>query len=175
MALDVVAFPLAQDLLGCLCGALEESLGGPPCRCCVYPGAQVPADSCCDCGAGQGQAWVRVAKIFPAAARFPEQSFAVESCASRSWGVELEVGVYRCVATVDDEGNPPSCEQVEHDAAVILDDAAAMRRAVACCFADGEHGNRDLVVGEWTPIGPSGGCGGGSMTVTIQAYDCACP
>jgi hypothetical protein len=111
--------------------------------------------------------------MFPATARFPQQSFDVANCDNRSWAVELEMGVYRCLATLDDEGNPPSCQQIEHDAAVILSDAAAMRQAAVCCFRPGD-GGRDVVVGEWAPVGPSGGCGGGVMSVTVQGYDCGC-
>lgn len=171
---DLIAYPLAAELLECLCTALEGSLSGPPCRCCIYPGAAVPADSCCECDGGQGQAWVRVARIYPIiVGRFPNQMFEPTRCDThRAWAVELELGVYRCLATLDDDGNPPTCEQLEHDAQMIADDAAAMRVAARCCFAGRD---RDMVMGAWAPIGPSGGCGGGSMTLTVQAWDCECP
>jgi hypothetical protein len=89
------------------------------------------------------------------------------------WAVELEMGAYRCAATIDNRGNPPSCERIVRDAEVILDDAAAMRRAANCCFRAGEAG-RQLTVGAWQPYGPDGGCAGGTMSVTVRAADC-CP
>lgn len=170
--IDRVAMGLAEELLACLCTALAETTGGAPCFCCASAGERPPAmDYCCDCGQGHGQAWVRVVRIFPAAARFPQLSTDVEQCRLGSWGVELEVGAYRCAAVPDNRGNPPSCARVTRDAEVIVDDAAAMRRAITCCFASSD---RDQVVGEWRPIGPSGGCVGGSMTVQVRASDC-CP
>lgn len=167
--------PLAERLLACLCNALEDSHRGPVCACCLHPGSVVPMDYCdCECAGGQGQAWVRVARIYPTGARFPSQTFDIQPCqqAVPSWAVELVMGVYRCIATIDDEGRPPDCAQVTDDAVALMSDAAAMRQAAMCCFPDG--GDTAVVVGEYTPIGPSGGCGGGQLSVTVQAYDC-CP
>lgn len=171
--LDVTAYHLAVELLECLCAQLELTVGGPVCRCCLAAGAGVPADFCCDCGGGHGQAWVRVARIYPTTARFPNAQVEPDKCALGMWAVELELGAYRCAATVDGRGNPPSCERVTRDAEVILDDAAAMRRAANCCFRAGEVG-RQLMVGQWQPYGPDGGCIGGSMVVTVRSADC-CP
>ncbi|MFB9476984.1 hypothetical protein ACFFR3_46470 [Nonomuraea salmonea] len=173
--MDVVAYPLAAKLLECLCAELEASLAGPVCRCCVVPGAGYPPmDGCmCECGGGQGQAWTRVSRMFPTSQRFPAPlQEAPPTCfLPGSWAVELEAGVYRCAATMAEDGTPPSCEEVDRDARVVLDDAAAIRRAVMCCFA---AQSRVVVPGQWQAIGPSGGCQGGVMTLLVQAYDC-CP
>lgn len=169
VAIDRFAVAMAEDLLACLCEQLAATVGGEVCRCCLSPGP-APADFCCDCGQGHGQAWVRVVRIFPASTNFPAQAASIQQCALNSVGVELEMGAWRCAHLPDDQGNPPTCAQVTTDTEVLLDDAAAMRAAVRCCFAPG----RDYVPGEWTPRGPSGGCMGGAMTVTVQAYDC-CP
>lgn len=169
---DKIALTLANSLLECLCEALEGSTGGRPCQCCLSVGPP-PADYCCECPSGaSGQAWVRVLSIFPSST-FPARTTALPKCgAALMYAVELEVGTYRCVATIDDDGTPPTCEQTTRDVEVQLDDAAAMR-AAACCFRD-QDGGRTLVVGEWRAIPPSGGCAGGSMSVTVAAYDC-CP
>lgn len=165
--------PLAEALLACLCTALATTVGGPVCDCCLHVGAAVPMDYCdCECaGVGQGQGFVRVNRIYPAAARFPQQSFDVEPCKINSWGVELVMGAYRCVAGLDDEGRPPSCAEVTADSVKLLSDAAAMRAAAVCCFPDADM---VAVVGQWEPIGPQGGCAGGQLTITVQMYDC-CP
>ncbi|MER6828897.1 hypothetical protein ABT352_23150 [Streptosporangium sp. NPDC000563] len=174
---DQVAFGLAEELLGCFCEALAASVGGAACRCSILPGAQVAADLCCDCGDGNGQAWVRVAEMWPTTAAWPQRVAQVERCPLNLWAVELEVGAYRCAAKVDNRGRFPSADRMTRDAEVILDDAAAMRRAVTCCFRDSEEGRRSarkLLVGAWRPLGPDGGCVGGQMSVTVSAYDC-CP
>lgn len=161
--LDTAVLPLAEELLGCFCPLLAETVGGmPECGCCLSLGPAV---------ADVEHAWVRVVRIYPSGGRFPAQAFDVESCPANEWGVELELGVFRCVATIDDDGRPPSCDQVRRDVEVQLDDAAAMRQAVNCCFADDD---RLMVVGPWEPIPPQGGMAGGRMTVTVLIGDC-CP
>lgn len=169
---DTLVLPLAEELLGCLCAALADS-GNPVCQCCLHPGLATPMDFCdCACSAGgNGQAWVRVGRIYPAGARFPAQSFDADPCKINSWGVELIMGVYRCVHTLDDDGQPPSCDQVTSDTELILADAAAMRAAI-CCF--GGDPDRQAIAAEWSPIGPNGGCAGGVQSITVQFYDC-CP
>lgn len=169
MALNDVVVPLATRLLACLCTALEGTVAGPACRCCLYPGLVVPMDDCdCECGAGgNGSASVRVARIFPTK-RFPGQSFDVEPCKANTWAVELVMTVYRCVAVLNEDGSPPSCSAVTDDAEKILSDGAAMRQAVTCCYPDADI---VAVVGAWEPLGPNGGCAGGQMTITVQFYD----
>lgn len=160
--LDAAVLPLADALLACFCPLLEQTTGGmPECGCCLLPGPAV---------ADVEHAWVRVSRIYPSGSRFPLQAADIARCALNEWGVELELGVFRCVSVLDDEGRPPSCDQLRRDAEVIGDDAAAMRQALLCCFADG----RDVVVGAWEPYEPSGGMAGGRMTVTVRVEDC-CP
>ncbi|MBT2226258.1 hypothetical protein [Nonomuraea sp. NEAU-A123] len=170
--LDKMALGLANALLACFCSALEGSTGGSPCHCCLAVGPP-PADFCCECPSGaSGQAWVRVVAIFPSS-KFPARTNELVRCGqSAAYAVELELGAYRCVATLDDAGDPPSCEATTRDVEVQVDDAAAMRAAV-CCFR-AQDGGRILVPGEWSPIPPNGGCAGGVMRVTVQAYTC-CP
>lgn len=169
---------LVSRLLGCLCAQLADTVAGPPVMCCVRPGLAAPADLCCqaevDGETREGQAWVRVARIYPTTGRFPQQAVDRQICATGGWAAELEMGAWRCAATVDDDGSPPACGDVTRDALVALSDAAAMRRAARCCFPD-EKGDPPAVVGEWVPLGPNGGCTGGTLTLTAQFYDCACP
>lgn len=170
---DVTALPLAQALLACLCSALDDTVGGPVCSCCLAPGPE-PVD-CCDCAEGEGKAWVRVVRIFPTTSRFPQQALDPGACRTGGWAVELELGVARCVATIDDDGNPPSCDDRNADTIKILEDAAAMRAAVSCCYPSTDLGRAwRSVPGQWTPIAPAGGCAGGTMLVTIESADC-CP
>lgn len=173
--IDQVAWPIAEELLACLCSELESTLGGPPCRCCIYPGADVPMDACGTDGGRNGQAAVRIGSMTPTTS-WPNLVVTGGPCDSITWAVEYELVVYRCVSTVDDNANAPSCDALRYDAAMLADDAAAMRRAVMCCLGDPEDPcSMGLVQpGAYNPVPIQGGCGGGSMTVTIARADC-CP
>lgn len=174
MALTDAVMPLAERLLDCLCALLESTVGGPVCHCCLYPGRTVPVDHCCECpGSGEGQAWVRIERIYPTSGRFPARAnHAAEPCGNGGgWAVELMMGVYRCVSTLDEAGNPPPCQDIWADAAKLSSDAAAMRAAATCCFP-GE--GIEAVPGDYEPLDADGGCGGGTMTV-IARFDECCP
>jgi len=169
--------PLVERLLGCLCTQLAGTLAGEACVCCPYPGAVAPMDFCCQCEVdgrtAEGQAWVTVARIYPTTGSFPtQQRGPVTACSMQMWAADLTMGVYRCAAGPDARGNPPGCNQVSGDLAKVLSDAAAMRSAALCCFASDEVS--DVAVGEWMPVGPTGGCVGGQMTVTVGFVEC-CP
>lgn len=166
--LDTIALGPALELLDCLCEQLALTTGGPVCRCCLSLGP-APVD-CCDCdGAGtNGEAFVRVARIYPSMGRFPQQSVEHHRCRNTGLAVELELGVYRCSRQVTEDGSAASCADTIRDVEVALDDAAAMRRAL-CCFDGPDRG--PLVIGQWLPYGPEGGCMGGSMSITLQVYD----
>jgi hypothetical protein len=170
----------AEALLDCLCELLEASRRGPVCACCFYPGQVVPTDRCCQCDlpngtTGEGMAFVHVVRIFRSTGSFPELAAVPDECGG-GWGAVLNIGVYRCAATITDDGDPPSCEQIEDDAKALMSDAAAMRRAASCCFPNllGEMGGGRYLLGEYSTIGPDGGCMGGRLQVTVEFADC-CP
>jgi hypothetical protein len=170
---DPIAWCLADALRDCFCTALAE-VSAPVGCCCLHPGAEVAWDSC-----DPGQAWVRVASIYPLAARFPQAADGVDPqpCGgTNGWGVVLELGAVRCMPTVSDAGELPSCEDVTAVTRLVLADAHAMRRAALCCRWRETCTNRevDLLVGAWTPIGPQGVCVGGTLSVTVQAFGCVC-
>lgn len=120
---------VASALLACLCEQLANTLGGSVCRCCLEPGQAVPMDVCCDCGHGNGKAAVRLAQLVPVGQ--PRGRCAADD----RWQAVFEMTVQRCAAPMRDDGQPPSCEEVTRDAAVAIDDAAAMRHAALCCPA----------------------------------------
>lgn len=176
---DDLALPVAEALLGCLCDALAQTVRGPVCRCSLVPGEAPTVDVCCDCdGPGQGQGSVRLVQLYPTTA-FPDPSVDLTMPAALlSWAGVFELAVFRCVATVDDDGTAPSADELAADAAAVADDAAAMRTAVRCCFpgtaAAGGCGSV-VLPGPWSPSGPSGGCAGGQMTVTVDLGAHCCP
>lgn len=170
------AYAVAEKLRDCLCSALASTIGGPVCQCCVRPGfAPPPADNCCACGEGQGQASVQVSEIY-ASDKFPRKGIVEwKGACSKGltiWVAEFTMTVYRCVATPTEDGVLPTCTQLQDDARKIQEDAGAMMRAFACCdWAP----NKRILPGSWTPLPNQGGCGGGTMNVYADLGYLCCP
>lgn len=154
---------IATEVLGCLCDTLQQE-GRPVCRCALYHGAShPPADDCaCECGSGQGQAWVRVAGV---QAAHRSQGQRLEVCQTNEWRIQLELGTYRCVSVLDESGEPPSGSEQTADALAAYEDAATLRRVVLCCPALEDVLMR---IDGWDPLGPLGGCAGGVLRTVVQ-------
>lgn len=164
--IDMLLLPIALELLECLRTALSLETN-PPLNICLRAGDSVTADlgqtydECCE-----GLAWVRPAGFYMSGTQvspFPSPSTdeAIYACGVPAWGLNLEMGVLRCVKS----SGRLSCE--DWNAAVIqqLADAKAMRAAV-CCL-ESAHDPGDIALGTWTPIGPAGGCLGSSWDVSF--------
>lgn len=172
--IDLVALPIANDLLECLRGEMKK-VPRPPASVCLRPGTQVDPlistkdDECCS-----GLAWVRIAQIFPSSGNFPQpDSDTLTNCQVLRWGVVLEMGAVRCAPTPN-QRQIPTCEEWTAVVEDVANDAAAMRRAVVCCY--GVDPDVEFLVGSWQPLQTEGRCAGGVMQVTVAAdpYDC-CP
>lgn len=159
--------PILTDLLDCLTVALVEC-GAPACSYFLSAAPTPAADSCCDCGNGEGQAWVALQSIAPQNADLNVAPCGFEHLAT------VQVGVLRCAVTLDDRGNPPTPEQLSAEALAIWRDAALIREAILCCFGDVHDDRGDYQLGQWVPFPPQGGCIGGAHTVTIRFGDCRC-
>lgn len=156
---------LADELLGCLVAALAVN-PNPPERACLRVGEEVRQDlsvyedECCD-----GLAYVKINQVF-ASATFPEPLEDPTNCAIDQWAVDLEMGVFRCAPSGEIVALP-TCEQWTAAATQVHFDAAAMRQAVAC-FRGTQTPGDELVVRPWIPLGPLGGCTGGTQVVTAS-------
>lgn len=176
---DTLVLPYAERLIACLCEALQGTVGGAVCRCSLAPGvAPPPADACCNCTSGAGQATVQITDVYAAVAgQFPKRATGeLNNCQSYEFAAELTMVVYRCVS-VADETSFPSGEELAADARKLADDAQAMRQAMLCCDwrdrGDGEL--RPIIPGSWKPLSPLGGCAGGQMSVTVLVGGECCP
>ncbi|WP_030672491.1 hypothetical protein [Streptomyces sp. NRRL B-1347] len=191
MALPPLAIDaLAETLLGCVCqtlndtAALVEGQPGCPCRACLVPGT--PAwDSCEDpCGNPQdgagGQLTVSLARILTApdlgGARTPT-ILGARSCPAPTMSAELVVTLLRCAPSSDEEGCPPTCEQLAAAARVLHVDATSVHNALVCCFPQTGPPSRRYryTLGQLTVLGPEGQCVGVEQRVTIALPNCACP
>lgn len=167
MKADTRIWPLALSLASCLCQELRDAGGPEPCFCGVLAGEQVAWDYCQPCeGDMCGMAWVRIASIVPLSATTSNDGTILLNRCAPALAAIFEIGVLRCAPTVGPEGQLPDMAEQLAAAHLQASDMAAAGRAAACCFTDG----RMVAVNQWTPLGPDGGCVGGSWTVTVGEY-----
>lgn len=171
---DPLVMPIALELLACYEDELQKTQV-PPEFIGLRPGTVVDwllstlENECC-----QGLAWIRPVTFFPSSAVFPQQDVAPLPQGTRAWAVTLEMGAVRCAPTPDETSIPTVAEW---DAVVqaMMDDGAAMRRAICCYIAlDPVRRSRQVIPGVWQPLDVEGGCVGGVLTVTIQGPACDC-
>lgn len=174
---DPVVMPLAEALLECL-GQEVAKVENPPQYLGLRPGTQVDHllsmhEDECRCG----KAWVRVVSFAPSSGIFPNQDtepIKGAAAGTKQWAITLEMGVVRCAPTPN-AGSIPTDAEWGGVTQAIMDDAAAMRRAL-CCFIDndGDPRKRMVVPGAWEPAPVEGGCVGGVMTLTVAGSACDC-
>lgn len=158
---DSLVAPLLVELRDCVCAELARSIAGPVCRCAIAHSVVTPTmDGCdCECEDGQGDAWVRLVRLEP------EESLEIvgPSVCPTGWQAVIELGVYRCVPLPEEDEVLE--EQVVSDTALAaLADMNALIRVLGCCTA-----LRDAFTGVefWQPVGPSGGCAGGTLQIRV--------
>lgn len=151
----------------------ECSLDGidpPVCRSFKNPGEGAPHDNCeknRSTGA-DGQLWI--AHLLSQAG-WPSPTGEPTTCAT-PFTETIEIGIVRCAqGKVTDKGTPPPAELVTADAEQQESDRLAIRNAILCCSAIDA---KDLIIGDWVPIDPQGGCVGGVWTVLIRDAGCNC-
>ena len=171
---DPVVMPLALELLACLDEEIAK-VAHPPARVGLRPGTVVDfllsttEDECCE-----GLAWVRPALFYPSSSVFPLQDEQPPTPYVASWAITLEMGAARCSPTPP-ETSIPSVAEWNEVVQRVMDDAAAMRRAI-CCFiaADPINRKRNVLPGQWQPLEVEGGCVGGTLAVTVRGPACDC-
>ena len=173
MILDPLVMPLARELLECF----EQELAKvqfPPAYVQLRPGNVVDhlisthQDECC-----QGLAWVRPSGFYPNSAAFPLQDPAPQPKGVSAWAVTLELGAVRC-APVGDENEIPTAQEWDDATQAVMDDAAAMRRAICCFIEASPSRTRNTLPGLWQPLSIQGGCVGGILPVTLRGPACDC-
>lgn len=167
--------PTLEQILACAKAALDDA-GTPVGLAFVAPGSQVAHDNCCE---GGGQLWVRLIQLYPTAGSrgpaFPQNDTA-QLCGVNALAARIGVGVVRCAHTLDDDGTPPSGEDMTGDALAITQDASTLLQALLCCVPTipSQKGKPPAKIGVWTPQGPSGGCAGGEWELTVALGTCSC-
>lgn len=151
-----------EQIAACVCAQIEVDELPKTCFCGILPGAEVAWDYTGDCGEGTcGMAWVRLISVYPSSViGTPDES--AGNC-SALIGMDVEIGIARCVSQPDDDGNPPAPADLQADAALQVADAMALRKAAVCCAPE-----KDFILGPYIPVGPSGGLVGGVWTISLQ-------
>lgn len=149
-------------LADCLCTQVTAAVAdGVPdvCFCGVVPGDSAVSDYGGDCAKKCGMAWVRLTGLYPSTI-LGEQNNDPKNCAA-GLGLPVEVGMMRCtpVGTGD---TPPNGTQLLSATELQVSDALTMRRAIACC-----DGSDAWSLGQYTPVGPSGGMLGGIWSLNL--------
>lgn len=171
---DPVVMPLAYEMLACYEQEIDK-VASPPLYRGLRPGQIVDhmlsttQDECC-----QGLAWVRPVLFFPSSGKFPIQDEEPVPKGTSAWAITLELGAVRCSPTPPEDTIPTDAQWNEVVQAV-MDDAAAMRRAI-CCFiaADPINRSRNVLPLQWQPLDTSGGCVGGTLQVVVRGPGCDC-
>jgi hypothetical protein len=164
--------PKVESLLSCLEEKLSE-YDAEVCRSFIAPGSSSPWDVCCDCGRNEGMAWIAIQEVYPTD-NFPTSQTGAMRCTFAEHGVRVTLNVLRCAAVVDDQGRVPSTARLMNDMRKVQRDRTIVLEAIKCCFlADADPGT--YVIGSFTPLGPSGGCVGGSTSLSFAVPACRCP
>lgn len=170
---DPVVMPLARELLDCYEQEIAK-VTSPPMYVQLRAGNVVAhllstvQDECCE-----GLAWVRPASFYPASSMFPVQDPAPVKNGTRAWAVTLELGAVRCAPT-GDENRIPTADEWDAVTQAVMDDAAAMRRAICCFIELDSRRNGRVLPGQWQPLDVQGGCVGGIMPITVSGPACDC-
>lgn len=148
---------ILDDLRACLCAQVDDT-----CFCGIVSGPQIVADRCGCNETGCGQAWVRLARVFPASVDVgtPDTKASCDTVLS----AVIEVGVYRCQPTPSSTTGVVDAAAATDAAIVTAQDSMKMFRAIRCCEAITSRKHR---LGTWEPRG-TGGCAGGIVTVTVR-------
>lgn len=158
MANDPIS-DVAQALLDCVCADLADGECGCPCWAFIANGA-VAWDHCCD----DGQLWVSVDRVYPYGI-FPSAPTSRIACA-QPIAVDYTIGILRCAPVSDDQGNPPTPEQLTASGIQVTNDMYTIMNSVICCL-DNMGQRRLFTIAGTRPLGPSGGCVGSALTVTV--------
>lgn len=139
------------------------------CRVAVYPGLEVPWDTCGEdpCSDCDGQLWAAVQQIVRNTG-FPEGS----GC--NVYNFTAQIGAVRCAAKPRPDGSPPTVEAIQNDAIRQALDADGILSALRCCPNRTRRIlDAGIVVDSWDPLGPEGGCVGGVWTISGR-FDVCC-
>jgi hypothetical protein len=148
-------YPVGQRYLD---SALEYLTPVPSFQIVLQPGEEVAWDECCD-----GMLYVKVINVTPVQGNTKANGM---PCGILAWSVQFGIGVLRCVATIDDRGNPPGAVKINADGAQFSKDMSNLLASVVCLG--------EATINEAVPLGPQGTCAGSEVRFTLRLPVCGC-
>jgi hypothetical protein len=90
--------------------------------------------------------------------------------------VNVTLTLVRCIPGLDDNGNPPLCEDLADYALGLEIDRHTLRRIIPCHLETLRRAYTimDYGVGAAVSVGPDGGCGGVEITYWFSLSDECC-
>lgn len=161
-------YEVASGLLGCFRTYLQLQQN-PPGKIMMRAGEVSAAISTVEDECRCGLAWVRIVRFFPTDV-FPTELETWSRCGPAGWALVLEMGALRC-APIGDAANLPADDEWRLAVAQQMLDAAAMRKAVDCCFG-ALVASETMMVAGWEERPPEGMCMGGTQQVTVLIDAC---
>lgn len=154
-----------ERLAVCLCAQIIADGSPATCFCGVSPGSGFSPDLLqCEDTESCGIAFVQLQSSYPS------QTVGVVDQTPGNCGVTIGfdavIGVLRCFPLQDDGSNPPPETQLELFRQQTLD-MESMRRALICCDW---LPSKDVIVGQYTPVGPEGELIGGTFQLFGQVF-----
>lgn len=154
---------LLEALATCLCGQISADRSPDTCFCGVIPGEAAVGAYAGNCTNKCGMAWVRLMSMYPSAGLGVPDTTPAGNCAGGLDAI-VEVGIMRCVVTMDEQGNPPTAAQQFAATEQQVKDSLTIRRAIACCPV---LSPKDFILLNYQPTGPLGGLVGGAWQITV--------
>lgn len=167
----LTSFQILQQLMICQLEKLDQAGKLEIRRHCIVPG-EIAWDNC-DCGQ----------LVIAEQRRYPSRLFPLEEidhtaeCGAPWLVIVALISLARCVSNPDNNGNPPSCVDLEQDAFQLNRDMGIMRSAAECCL-DTLYNNNSIIayeLGAQEIQGPEGGCVETNLMVQIGITNgCGC-
>lgn len=137
-------------------------------------------DLCC-----RGLSYVSFGDVYPSWTGFPEPDVVNQAnygaCSPPAWGVQIRMGIIRCLPVGDDE-RMPTCAEWTAASRQQAEDSQSLR-AASCCLRQRIVANSDTpgifwgmsaVIGTQNQIQLQGGCVERNVTITVQIPNCDC-
>lgn len=137
-------------------------------------------DLCCE-----GLGYVSFGDVFPSWGDFPEPAIVNQgnygSCSPPAWGVQIRLGLVRCLPQGTDT-TMPTCDEWRATSVQQTHDSQALR-AASCCLRQqivavtdtpGPFWGMSAVIGTQSQIQLQGGCVERNVTITVQMPNCDC-
>lgn len=170
---DPVVWPILDEMLECLRSAFENwDHPAPPELICHRTGngnsipqfkqvGQQVENECC-----KGLAWVRLRTFYTTAGGLTLDFNPRAGNCFDDLVTVVELGALRCWPHL---GGYATCDDWATTTERVAEDAAALRRAIKCCWGAGStrEDGLDAIMGQWVPAGMDGQCVGGVLPVTI--------